>query len=86
MEQQFIEEHDIKIENIKIEQEYAFYEWVNRLELQDNKNWSTQFQPIMIEARVNLTPVEKVCKCKKDVPVTRGMAAKHKKYCYLLYK
>ena len=86
MEQQFIEEHDIKIENIKIEQDYAFYEWVNRLELQDNKNWSTQFQPIMIEARVNLTPVEKVCKCKKDVPVTRGMAAKHKKYCYLLYK
>ena len=78
MEQQFIEEHDIKIENIKIEQEYTFYEWVNPLELQ-------QFQPIMIEARVNLTPVEKVCKCKKDVPVTRGMASKHKKYCYLLY-
>ena len=86
MEQQFIEEHDIKIEEIKVEQEYAFYNWVNDLELQDNKNWSTQFQPIMIEARVNLTPVEEVCKCKKDVPFTRGMAAKHKKYCYLLYK
>ena len=86
MEQQFIEEHDIKIENIKIEQDYAFYEWVDRLELQDNKNWSTQFQPIMIEARVNLTPVEKVCKCKKDVPFTRGMAEKQKKYCYILYK
>ena len=69
MEQQFIEEHDIKIEEIKVEQEYAFYNWVNDLELQDNKNWSTQFQPIMIEARVNLTPVEKVCKCKKDVPL-----------------
>ena len=88
MDQQFIEEHEIKIEieEIKVEeQEYACYNWVNDLELQDNKNWSTRFQPIVIEARVNLTPVEKVCKCKKDVPVTRGMASKHKKYCYLLY-
>ena len=90
MEQQkimeFIEEHDIKIEEIKIEQDYAFYNWVNPLELQDNKNWSTEMQPIIIEARVNLTPDKEVCKCKKDVPFTRGMAEKHKKYCYFLYK
>ena len=90
MEQQkimeFIEEHDIKIEEIKIEQDYAFYNWVNPLELQDNKNWSTQMQPIIIEARVNLTPDKEVCKCKKDVSFTRGMAEKHKKYCYILYK
>ena len=84
MAHQLIEEHEIKIEIEEIKVEDC-YNWVNDLELQDNKNWSTQFQPIMIEARVNLTPVEKVCKCKKDVPVTRGMAAKHKKYCYLLY-
>ena len=86
MEQQFIEEHEIKIEEIKVEeQEYACYNWVNDLELLDNKNWYKEFQTIWIEAKVNLKPVEKVCKCKKDVPVTRGMASKHKKYCYLLY-
>ena len=94
MEQQkimeFIEEHDIKIEEIKIEQDYAFYNWVNSLELnsqvQDNKNWSTEMQPLIIEARVDLREDKEVCTCKKNVPVTRGMAQKHKKYCYLLYK
>ena len=84
MDQQFIEEHEIKIEieEIKVEE---CYNWVNDLVLLDNKNWYKEFQTIWIEAKVNLKPVEKVCKCKKDVPVTRGMASKHKKYCYLLY-
>ena len=84
MDQQFIEEHEIKIEieEIKVEE---IYNWVNDLELLDNKNWYKEFQPIWIDAKVNLKPVQKVCKCKKDVPVTRGMASKHKKYCYLLY-
>ena len=94
MEQQkimeFIEEHDIKIEEIKIEQDYAFYNWVNSLELnsqvQDNKNWSTEMQPLIIEPRVDLREDKEVCTCKKNVPVTRGMAQKHKKYCYFLYK
>ena len=84
MDQQFIEEHEIKIEieEIKVEE---IYNWVNDLELLDNKNWYKESQPIWIDAKVNLKPVQKVCKCKKDVPVTRGMASKHKKYCYLLY-
>ena len=86
MEQQFIEEHDIKIEEIKIEQDYAFYNWENSLELQDNKNWSIEMQPIIIEARVDLREDKEVCTCKKNVPFTRGMAEKYKKYCYFLYK
>ena len=87
MEQQkimeFIAEHDIKIEEIKIEHDYAFYNWVNSLELNSQVQ---EMQPIIIEARVNLREDKEVCKCKKNVPFTRGMAQKHKKYCYFLYK
>ena len=94
MEQQkimeFIAEHKIKIEEIKIEQDWAHYNWVDSLELnsqvQDNKNWSTEMQPLIIEARVDLREDKEVCTCKKNVPFTRGMAQKHKKYCYFLYK
>ena len=85
MAQQLIEENDIKIEEIKVEE---CCNWANDLVLVDTKNWyEEEFQPNWwIEAKVNLKPVEHVCKCKKNVPVTRGMASKHKKYCYLLYK
>ena len=85
MAQQLIEEHEIKIEieEIKVEE---CYNWVNDLVLLDNKNWYEEFQPNWwIEAKVNLKPVENVCKCKKNMVITRGMASKHKKYCYLLY-
>ena len=86
MAQQLIEENDIKIEITEIKVEEC-YNWANDLVLLDNKNWYEEFQPNWwIEAKVNLKPVEHVCKCKKNVPVTRGMASKHKKYCYLLYK
>ena len=87
MEQQkimeFIAEHDIKIEEIKIEHDYAFYNWVNSLELNSQVQ---EMQPLIIEARVDLREDKEVCTCKKNVPFTRGMAQKHKKYCYFLYK
>ena len=70
MDQQFIEEHEIKIEieEIKVEeQEYACYNWVNDLELRDNKNWYTQFQPIVIEAKVNLKKSPSTCNALLDV-------------------
>ena len=85
MAQQLIEEHEIKIEIAEIKVEEC-YNWANDLVLLDNKNWYEEFQPNWwIEARVNLKPVENVCKCKKNMVITRGMASKHKKYCYLLY-
>ena len=84
MAQQLIEENDIKIEIEEIIVEECC-NWANDSVLLD-KNWYRDFQPNWwIEAKVNLKPVEHVCKCKKNVPVTRGMASKHKKYCYLLY-
>ena len=83
MAQQLIEEHDIKIAKIKVEE---CYNWANDLVLLDNKNWYEEFEPNRwIEAKVNLKPVENVCKCKKNMVITRGMASKHKKFCYLLY-
>ena len=86
MAHQLIEEHEIKIEIAEIKVEEC-YNWANDLVLLDNKNWYEEFQPNWwIEARVNLKPVENVCKCKKNMVITRGMASKHKKYCYLLYK
>ena len=86
MAQQLIEENDIKIEIAEIKVEECC-NWANDSVLLDNKNWYEDFQPNWwIEAKVNLKPVEHVCKCKKKVPFTRGMASKHKKYCYLLYK
>ena len=85
MAQQLIEEHEIKIEIAEIKVEEC-YNWANDLVLADNKNWYEEFEPVRwIEAKVNLKPVENVCKCKKNMVITRGMASKHKKYCYLLY-
>ena len=100
MEQQkimeFIAEHDIKIEEIKVEQDWAHYNWVDSLELnsqvQDYKIWSPEMQQIneplmkIIVPRVDLRKDKEVCTCIKNVPVTRGRAQKHKKYCYVLYK
>ena len=100
MEQQkimeFIAEHDIKIEEIKVEQDWAYYNWVDSLELnsqvQDYKIWSPEMQQIneplmkIIVPRVDLRKDKEVCTCNKNVPVTRGRAQKHKKYCYVLYK
>ena len=93
---EFIAEHDIKIEEIKVEQDWAYYNWVDSLELnsqvQDYKIWSPEMQQIneplmkIIVPRVDLRKDKEVCTCKKNVPFTRGMAQKHKKYCYLLYK
>ena len=43
---EFIAEHDIKIEEIKLEQDWAHYNWVDSLELnsqvQDYKIWSPE--------------------------------------------
>ena len=65
MAQQLIEENDIKIEIAEIKVEEC-YNWANDLVLLDNKNWYEEFQPNWwIEAKVNLKPVENVCKCKK---------------------
>ena len=100
MEQQkimeFIAEHDIKIEEIKVEQDWAYYNWVDSLELnsqvQDYKIWSPEMQQIneplmkIIVPTVELRKDKEVCTCNKNVPVTRGRAQKHKKYCYVLYK
>ena len=100
MEQQkimeFIAEHDIKIEEIKVEQDWAFYNWVDSLELnsqvQDYKIWSPEMQQIneplmkIIVPRVDLRKDKEVCSCNKNVPFTRGKAQKHNKYCYVLYK
>ena len=89
---EFIAEHDIKIEEIKVEQDWAHYNWVDSLELnsqvQDYKNWSPEMQPLMkiIEPRVDLRKDKEVCTCNKNVPVTHGRAQKHKKYCYVLYR
>ena len=85
MAHQLIEEQEIKIEIAEIKVEEC-YNWANDLVLPDNKNWYEEFEPNWwIEAKVNLKPVENVCKCKKNMVITRGMASKHKKFCYLLY-
>ena len=85
MAHQLIEEQEIKIEIAEIKVEEC-YNWANDLVLLDNKNWYEEFQPNWwIEAKVNLKPVENVCKCKKNTVITRGMVSKHKKFCYLLY-
>ena len=85
MVHQLIEEQDIKIEIAQIKVEEC-YNWANDLVLANNKNCYEEFEPVRwIEAKVNLKPVENVCKCKKNMVITRGMASKHKKYCYLLY-
>ena len=50
MEQQIMEisQHDIKIEEIKVEQDWSYYNWVESLELnsqlQDYKTWSPEMQ------------------------------------------
>ena len=98
MEQQIMEisEHDIKIEDIKVEDDWSF-EWVAALELKsqlpDYKPWSPERQqmnePIMkiIVPKVELRQAYEVCKCKKnELPFTRGKAQKHKKFCYVLFK
>ena len=85
MAHQLIEEQEIKIEIAEIKVEEC-YNWANDLVLADNKNCYEEFEPVRwIEAKVNLKPVENVCKCKKNMVITRVMASKHKKFCYLLY-
>ena len=99
MEQQIMEisEHDIKIEDIKVEDDWSYFEWVASLELNsqlpDYKPWSPERQqmnePIMkiIVPKVELRQAYEVCKCKKnELPFTRGKAQKHKKFCYVLFK
>ena len=93
---EFISQHDIKIEEIKVEQDWSYYNWVDSLELnsqvQDYKTWSPEMQQIneplmkIIVPTVDLRKDKEVCTCNKNVPVTRGRAQKHKKYCYALYK
>ena len=85
MAHQLIEEQEIKIEIAEIKVEEC-YNWANDLVLLDNKNWYEEFEPNWwIEAKVNLKPVGNVCKCKKNMVITRGMVSKHEKFCYLLY-
>ena len=96
MEQQIMEisQHDIKIEEIKVEQDWSYYNWVESLELnsqlQDYKTWSPEMQqtnePLMkiIVPRVDLRKDKEVCTCNKNVPVTRGKIQKHQKSCYVL--
>ena len=100
MEQQimeFISQHDIKIEEIKVEQDWSYYNWVESLELnsqlQDYKTWSPEMQqmnePLMkiIVPKVDLRKDKEVCTCNKnELPFTRGKAQKHKKFCYVLFK
>ena len=98
MEQQIMEisQHDIKIEEIKVEQDWSYYNWVESLELnsqlQDYKTWSPEMQqmnePLMkiIVPKVDLRKDKEVCTCNKNVPDTRGKAQKHTKYCYVLYE
>ena len=101
MEQQIkeiniISEPDIKIEDIKIEDDWSF-EWVADLELksqlQDYKPCSPERKPMnepimkIIVPKVKLRQAYEVCNCKKNkLPFTRAKAQKHKKFCYVLFK
>ena len=85
VEECLIEEQDINIKIAKIKVEEC-YNWVDDLVLGYFKNCYEEYEPVRwIEAKVNLKPVENVCKCKKNMVITRGMASKHEKFCYLLY-
>ena len=85
MAQQLIEEHEIKIEIAEIKVEEC-YNWADDLVLTYFKNCYEEYEPVRwIEPKVHLKPAENVCKCNKNTVITRGMASKHKKFCYLLY-
>ena len=98
MEQQImkISEHDIKIEDIKVEDDWSYFEWVAALELksqlQDYKPCSAERNPMnepimkIIVPTVKLRQAYDVCNCQKNnLPFTRSKAKKHKKICYVLY-
>ena len=100
-EMNIISEPYIKIEDIKIEDDWSF-EWVPNLELnhqnlmpqlQDYKSCSAERNPMNEPIREIIVPTVKlrqacdVCNCQKNkLPFTRSKAKKHKKFCYVLYK
>ena len=94
-EMNIISEPDIKIEDIKIEDDWSF-EWVADLELksqlQDYKPCSAQRNPMNEPLReipvptVELRLAYVVCSCQKNNSIfTRSKARKHKKMCYTVW-